>query len=116
MSYNKPMRTKVFILSIISGIIGLGGKASAAYIIKNPIKAESFGEVIRGFAQLAAQIGLPIAALFLVWSGFLFVSARGDEKQLETAKKTFFWTVIGTALIVGAYAIATAVVNFAQKL
>lgn len=109
-------KTKLFAFLFISGIIGIGNRVSAAYVITNPIKAESFGEVVKGFAQLAAQIGLPIAALFLVWSGFLFVSARGDTKKLETAKSTFYWTVIGTALIVGAYAIATAVVNFAQKL
>ena len=84
--------------------------------LQNPIKAGSFAEVIQRIAKLMTEIGLPIAAIFLVWSGFLFVSARGDEKKLEAAKSAFYWTVIGTALIVGAYAIATAIVNFAQQL
>lgn len=114
------MRIRLFIFSTIYAIMGLGGIAraddSSWFTLNNPIQAESFAEVVRNIAKLMTQIGLPIAALFLVWSGFLFVSARGDATKLETAKSTFYWTVIGTALIVGAYAIATAVVNFAQKL
>lgn len=110
---------KFFIFSIIYAILGLGGEVFAAEGVsqlKNPINAGSFDQVVRAFAQLLIKIGLPIAAIFIVWSGFLFVSARGDEKKLETAKSTFYWTVIGTALIVGAYAIATAIVNFAKQL
>lgn len=114
------MRIRLFIFSAIYAIMGSGGIARADddsfLTLQNPINADSFAEVVKRIAQLMAQIGLPIAALFLVWSGFLFVSARGDAKKLETAKSTFYWTVIGTALIVGAYAIATAVVNFAKQL
>ena len=36
--------------------------------------------------------------------------------QLKKAKGTFYWTVVGTAILVGAYAIASAIVNFAEKL
>ena len=85
-------------------------------MLTNPIKADSFDKVVLGFAKLLAQVGLPIAAIFIVWSGFLFITARGDDKKLTEAKNTFYWTILGTAVIVGAYAIATAVVNFAKQL
>ena len=84
--------------------------------ICNPIEAKSFAEIVDSVADLIIQIGTPLATVFLIYSGLLFVSARGNEKQLESAKETFKWTVIGTALIIGGAAIASAVIDFATKL
>ena len=109
-------KIKSLLFTAIYAIIRPEAVFADMYTLQNPINAGSFAEVVQKIAQLMTQIGLPIAAIFLVWSGFLFVSARGDEKKLETAKSAFYWTVIGTALIVVAYAIATAIVNFAQQL
>ena len=108
-------KTLVFLL--IYAIMNPGIRARAAvFELKNPINADSFAQVVQGFADLMVQIGIPLATVFLVWSGFLFVSARGNEDQLKKAKETFKLTIVGTALLVGAYAIATAIVNFAQIL
>lgn len=90
--------------------------AEEGFRIYNPIQAGTFEEVVLKIAQLLVKIGIPLASIFIVWAGFLFVTARGDPKQLETAKTTFYWTIIGAALVVGAYAIATAIVNFAKQL
>lgn len=111
-------RARIFLFGIIYAIVNLGvrAKADSFYELKNPINADSFSDVVKGFAELMVKIGIPLATVFLVWSGFLFVSARGNDEQLKKAKSTFFWTVVGTALLVGAYAIASAIVDFAQKL
>lgn len=87
-----------------------------ALTIENPIKSNSFTELLQKIAKLVASVGIPLATIFIVYAGFLFVSARGNEEQIKTAKTTFFWAIIGTALIVGAYAIATAIDNFAKGL
>ncbi|MEK7503200.1 MAG: hypothetical protein AAB556_02005 [Patescibacteria group bacterium] len=87
-----------------------------AIAIENPLKSETIGELITAISDLAVAIGLPIAIIFIVYSGFLFVSARGNEKKLETAKEGFKWAVIGAAIIVGAKFLAEAVVNFAEGL
>lgn len=87
-----------------------------AFELKNPIGADSFPQVVERFAALLATIGLPIASIFLIYSGYLFVSARGNATQLEEAKKNFWWTIVGTLLLIGAVAIAEAIVNFAKEL
>lgn len=84
--------------------------------ITNPLKAENIPELIQNIATFVRNIGLPIAIIFIVYSGFLFVSAKGNEKRLESAKETFKWSVVGAALIVGADFLATAIVNFAKGL
>lgn len=75
----------------------------------NPLNSESFAELIESIAKLAAKIGIPIAAIFIIYSGLLFVTARGNEKQLETAKASFTWAIIGTAILLGAWVIASAI-------
>lgn len=87
-----------------------------AQVITNPLKANNIPELIQNVATFAMNIGLPIAIIFIVYSGFLFVSAKGNEKKLETAKEAFKWAVVGAALIVGADFLAKAIVNFAKGL
>jgi|SRR3989344_2542108 len=61
--------------------------------------------------NIVLPIGAVIAVLFLVYAGFLFVTARGNETQLEKAKETFKWTVIGIAILFGSTVIATGIQN-----
>jgi hypothetical protein len=82
----------------------------------NPLQFTSFSAVANAIASMLAAIGIPLAVIFFIWSGFLFVTAQGNEQQLTKAKKAFFWTAIGTILLIGAYALAAAVANFAQTI
>jgi hypothetical protein len=75
--------------------------------LKNPLKADSFQALITAILDLMIKLGTPILALFFVYAGFMFVTAQGDQKKLETAKEMFFWGVIGAALILGASVIMT---------
>lgn len=95
---------------------GLVSNRVYAFTIPPPTQATAFSDVVLAIADLMMKIGIPAAAIFLVYAGFLFVTARGNETQLATAKKIFMWTVLGTAIIVGAKYIASAVVNFAKNL
>ncbi len=109
----KPILPKLTYFSIL---VVASAKLALAQMIENPIKAENFGQVIETIAKAITAVGIPIASIFLIYSGFLFVTARGNAEQITKAKTTFFWTIIGTALIVGAWAIATALNEFAGGL
>jgi hypothetical protein len=58
--------------------------------------------------DIVIPIALPALALAIIWTGFLFVMARGNETKLTEAKRALKWTVIGGLIILGAYVIATA--------
>ncbi|KKU75485.1 MAG: hypothetical protein UY02_C0050G0001, partial [Candidatus Giovannonibacteria bacterium GW2011_GWB1_47_6b] len=62
------------------------------------------------------KLALPIAVVFIVWAGFLFVTAMGSPQKLETAKKTITWSIIGLLFVVGAWALAVAFQNFFKEL
>jgi hypothetical protein len=55
-----------------------------------------------------------ISIVFIVIGGIKFATSSGDEKKVETAKKTIIYAVIGLAVAVLAYAIATIVSNLAS--
>ncbi len=106
---------KILILAFVIALnFGLIQFVSAD--LQNPLNSNTFSQLVKNVAKIVAQIGFPIAALAIIYSGFLFVSARGNEKQLEDAKRTFLWTIIGTAILLGAWAIAEAVQLFIGNL
>lgn len=115
------MKTKVFISErtlIIPGIISVGLMLPFyAIAISNPLgENTTFAVLINKVADVVIAIGIPIAALFIVYAGFLFVSARGSEEQITKAKTMFYWTVIGTMLVVGAKVIAQALESTIRSL
>lgn len=72
----------------------------------NPINANNINDVVKKFLEGALKIGIPFIALAIIYSGFLFVLARGNAEALGKAKSTFMYTLIGAAILLGAWAIA----------
>ncbi len=109
-------KRKIFIgipafLYLIAGRFALAACESGTGL-KNPLNSCTFADLIKNIAKIVAQIGVPIAVIAIIWAGFLFISARGNEKKLEDAKRTFFWAIIGTALLLGAWGLAEAISGF----
>lgn len=52
------------------------------------------------------KLALPFLIIFMVYSGFLFVEAQGNEEKLSKAKTNFKYVIIGAVLILGAWTIA----------
>ena len=101
--------------SIIS-IVLIGGAQVAEAALNPPTRARNLADFIKEIANIAMQIGGIVAVIFIIWSGFLFVTARGNEEQIKKARATFFWTIIGAFILLGAYAVALAVVSFVTSL
>ncbi|MBL4644804.1 MAG: hypothetical protein JKX80_02975 [Candidatus Pacebacteria bacterium] len=75
---------------------------------QNPLKREldSVAGFTAAFLKAVIFIVFPIAVVFVVYSGFLFVTAQGNPEGLATAKRNFLWTIIGVGLLLGAWALA----------
>ncbi len=54
----------------------------------------------------ATNIGLAVAALFLAWAGFLYMTASGSPRRMETAKDAAFAAVGGLAIVLLARTVA----------
>lgn len=91
------------------------------------VHAQSFGldaaapSSLKGNKDLLATIGRLIqtvlsylGVLFLIlmlYSGFLYMTARGDDKKIDTAKKIISGAVTGLIIIAASYALTAFVIN-----
>ncbi|MBI2631091.1 hypothetical protein HYW73_02645 [Candidatus Nomurabacteria bacterium] len=86
--------------------------------INNPLcgTAGSIPELIQKILEGALKIGIPLLALAVIYSGFLFVAARGNSEKLGKAKDTLLYTLIGGAILLGSWAIAELIANTVTSL
>ncbi|MFT5280902.1 MAG: hypothetical protein ACI9AR_000343 [Flavobacteriaceae bacterium] len=75
----------------------------------NPIKIGSLQELLKKILDIVLTISIPIVAIFIIYSGFLFVTSRGDMEKLKTAKQALLYAVIGGAVVLGAWVISNAI-------
>lgn len=80
--------------------------ADCATPLCNPLKFDTISEFVAGALKVMVMIALPIVALFLVISGFKFISAQGNPGKLGEAKMNFVYVVLGALLILGAWVLA----------
>ena len=73
---------------------------------------ESIPDCVELLINAALKLALPIAVIFIIWSGFLFVFARGSEDGLKKARATLQWSIIGLAITIAAWTLAVAFKNF----
>lgn len=74
--------------------------------LSNPLKADDIGELITLIVSAIARLMTIFLVLGLVYTGFLFVFAQGNEEKLKTARQALFWTVVGGILVLGISAIS----------
>lgn len=88
------------------------------HTIKNPLCEGSNNPACQEFDVMMflqklfsnlVKIAIPILVLFIIYSGFKFVEAQGNEKKIEDARKNFTYVIIGGVVILAAWTIAMAI-------
>jgi hypothetical protein len=77
--------------------------------LPNPVGVTSIGELVTKIVQVVISIGYVVIAFFLIVSGFKFVTAQGSDDKLTEAKQTFYYTLVGALIIIGAQTIVAIV-------
>lgn len=94
-----------------NGPTGGSGGVSETITFPNPSPYDTVMEILEAILRALVSILIPIITVMIVYSGYLFVTAGGNEKKLEDAKKMLLGVVIGAALILGAWVLAQAIAN-----
>jgi uncharacterized membrane protein len=77
--------------------------------LTNPLTVNTIAEFVQKLLEVVVNIGVIVLGIMLVYVGYLFVVAQGNEEKLREAKRAFVWTVIGGAILLGAWGISMAI-------
>jgi hypothetical protein len=105
----KNIYYRLILLILVSAMfLSTAANQAEAGGIDNPlIEIDSFPELIKEILEkIVVPIGAVIAALAIVYSGFLFVTAQGNAEKLSKARSAFVWAVIGGLILLGSWAIS----------
>lgn len=67
--------------------------------------------IIQGISLVLSFVGV-LFMLLMIYGGFIWMTARGNESETARAKKIITAGVIGVIVVFGAYAISYFIVNF----
>jgi hypothetical protein len=126
MVYNKYMKTTLPTLARKAAIhlsaFGLLAFASTSIVLGdeqglvNPIKAKSLTDLFQGIISVVIELGTILSVLGIMYGGYLYVTAQGNEEKLGAAQKTITWALVGTAVLLGARTIMTAIRGTVEQL
>jgi hypothetical protein len=99
-----------------TGTPGSGNTSSSASTtinlnIVNPLAGtvDTIPQLFQTIVNIIISIAIPLVAMAIVYSGLLFVTARGDTAQLEKARQAFTYAVIGGLILLASWLIAEAI-------
>ena len=106
----------VFMFSLLLPVVFIGAATTNPGVnvdakIANPLGGgiDTIPKFIEAIINIVLIVGIPLLVLAIIYAGFLFVKAQGNSGELEIAKRTLLYTVIGGALLLGAFVIANAI-------
>ncbi len=112
-------KNKTILLGIFTAFITnliIFSNATAQVSFPNPIRATDLRQLVKQILDVVVEFGAIIVVFFLVYAGFLFVKAQGNATELEKAKTTFFYTIIGGMIVLGAHVLSRVIENTVNQI
>lgn len=79
----------------------------------NPLVFNKIPDLLMAIVNVLIVIAIPIIVFFIIYSGFLYVTAKGNTEQIQKASKALLYGVIGGVIVIGAKTIMVIVGNTA---
>ncbi|MFA6295842.1 MAG: pilin [Patescibacteria group bacterium] len=87
-------------------------QATSETSIKNPLTGiETPADLIKKIINYVLGFVGAIAVLIIIYSGFVYMTSRGNEKQIESAKNSLTYAIIGLVVIFASVIIVNAVIS-----
>ena len=85
------------------------------FSVKSYLPFDSLTEFVQAILEVFIIIATPIVVLAIIYSGFLYVTARGNVEQTKKATTALTYAIIGGVIIIGSVAIAEIVGNVVES-
>lgn len=85
--------------------------------ITNPVKVGSFPELLYViWDKILIPIGTILVIMAFIYSGFLYVTAQGNQEKIKAAHQGFLWTAVGALVLLGSWAISQVICETVQEI
>lgn len=120
MIFKKLNNLHYYTAAILAGVLSGVGRAEADTIstkveFTNYLKFNDLKDFLEAILSIVVVLATPIVIFFIIYSGFLYVTAQGEPEQIKTAKRSLLYSIIGGLLVLGAFAIAQIVGDTVDK-
>lgn len=80
--------------------------------VKNPVSGTNLGEILANVIEALLLFAGAVAVLFLIIGGFRYVVSTGNEQQVDAAKKTILYAVLGLIVIFIAFVLTRLIQDY----
>ncbi|OGG66220.1 hypothetical protein A3I99_00530 [Candidatus Kaiserbacteria bacterium RIFCSPLOWO2_02_FULL_45_11b] len=106
--------TAVAWLASVSVALAQGAQGQVV-TLANPLRVNTITELLAAILNIVIVLAVPIIVFFIIYAGFLYVTAKGNAQQIEQATRSLTYAIIGGVLVLGAVAIAEIISNLVQS-
>jgi NADH:ubiquinone oxidoreductase subunit 4 (subunit M) len=79
-----------------------GGGNLSNTTLQNPLQSDTLQGFLIDLIHLIIVFCIPLIVLYIIYGGFQYVIARGNEEMIQRATKTITYAIVGGLLILGA--------------
>jgi len=79
-----------------------GDPGGGSITIPNPLGNITLVQLFKTLLEILLIFAIPIVVFFIIYAGFLYVTARGNADTITQAHRALLYALIGGVLILGA--------------
>ena len=113
----QKIRTSIYISVYTLGILYTPLTTFAQGItLTNPINSQTIPEFLLKIIDILLVFALPLIILYIMYAGYLFVTAQGNPGKVTEARTALLWAVVGGVIVLGAKIIVDVIQGTANAL
>lgn len=101
---------KLFSLVAVGVLAGAPSFAQAV-TLPNPLGITDVRDIMGRVISAALSVSGSIALLMFIYGGILWLTSRGDSKQVEKGKAILVWSTLGLVMIFSSYVLVSAIIG-----
>ena len=69
---------------------------------QNPLRFDNLVDVLLAIVDILLVLAVPVIIFFIIYAGFLYVTAQGNPSKISDANRALLYALIGGVIILGA--------------
>ncbi|QQR65381.1 hypothetical protein IPH92_02270 [Candidatus Kaiserbacteria bacterium] len=84
--------------------------------LTNPLSSKTIPEFLLKIIDILLVFALPLIILYIMYAGYLFVTAQGNPGKVTEARTALLWAVVGGVIVLAAKIIVDVIQQTARAL